>query len=199
MLYLFPFTCSAPEILKLDPLTAHPFLELAKGNTVVQCRSLANRRASNPEGFENSSCVLATRGFSTGKHYWEVIVGTKPKWRIGVVKGTVSRKGKMIRAPEAGAWLIGLKEGRFYEAFTSPSVTLPINSRPQRIGIFLNYEKGELIFYNADNPDELTPLYTFHAEFQGKLYPVLDVCWQERGTNPQPLILPFPERVVKTL
>ncbi|XP_077336736.1 E3 ubiquitin-protein ligase TRIM50 [Lithobates pipiens] len=188
-----------PEILKLDPLTAHPFLELAKGNTVVQCRSLANRRCSNPEGFENSSCVLATRGFSTGKHYWEVIVGTKPKWRIGVVKGTVSRKGKMIRAPEAGAWLIGLKEGRFYEAFTSPSVTLPINSHPQRIGIFLNYEKGELIFYNADNPNELIPLYTFHAEFQGKLYPVLDVCWQERGTNPQPLILPFPERVVKTL
>ncbi|XP_018412623.1 PREDICTED: E3 ubiquitin-protein ligase TRIM50 [Nanorana parkeri] len=187
-----------PEIVKLDPLTAHPLLELAKGDTVVQCRSPANRRGSNPEGFENSSCVLATRGFSTGKHYWEVIVGTKPKWRIGVVKGTVSRKGKMVRAPEAGAWLIGLKEGRFYEAFTSPNVTLPINCHPQRIGIFLNYEKGELTFYNADNPNELIPLYTFHAEFQGKLYPVLDVCWQERGTNPQPLILPLPERVVKT-
>nr|DBA34196.1 TPA: hypothetical protein GDO54_001778 [Pyxicephalus adspersus] len=188
-----------PEILKLDPLTAHPLLELAKGDTIVQCRSLAGRRGSNPEGFENSSCVLATRGFSTGKHYWEVIVGTKPKWRIGLVKGTVSRKGKMIRAPEAGAWLIGLKEGRIYEAFKSPSVTLPINSRPQRIGIFLNYERGQLTFFNADNPDELIPLYTFHAAFQGKLYPVLDVCWQERGTNPQPLILPSPERQVRTM
>lgn len=179
----------APEVLKLDPLTAHPLLELSRGNTVVQCKSPAGRRGSNPEGFENSSCVLATRGFSTGKHYWEVFVGTKQKWRIGVVKGTVSRKGKMIRSPEAGAWLIGLKEGR-YEAFTSPSVCLPIQTRPQRIGIFLIYEKGELIFYNADSPDELIPLYTFYAEFQGKLYPVLDVCWQERGTNPQPLILP---------
>ncbi|XP_075054291.1 E3 ubiquitin-protein ligase TRIM50 [Mixophyes fleayi] len=178
-----------PEILKLDPLTAHPLLELSKGDTVVQCRSPASRRGSNPEGFENSSCVLATRGFSTGKHYWEVAVGTKQKWRIGVVKSTVSRKGKMVRTPEAGAWLIGLKEGRFYEAFTSPSVSLPINSRPQHIGIFLNYEKGELTFYNSDNPEELIHLYTFHAEFQGKLYPVLDVCWQERGTNRQPLIL----------
>ncbi|CAJ0953077.1 unnamed protein product [Ranitomeya imitator] len=180
----------SPEVLKLDPLTAHPLLQLSRGDTVVQCKSPAGRRGSNPEGFENSSCVLATRGFSTGKHYWEVIVGTKQKWRIGVVKGTVSRKGKMIRTPEAGAWLIGLKEGRYYEAFTSPSVCLPIQTRPQRIGVFLNYEKGELMFYNADNPDELIPLYTFHAEFQGKLYPVLDVCWQERGTNPQPLILP---------
>ncbi|XP_068122457.1 E3 ubiquitin-protein ligase TRIM50 [Hyperolius riggenbachi] len=188
-----------PEVLKLDPLTAHTLLELRKGDTVVQCRSLSSRRSSNPEGFENSSCVLATRGFSTGKHYWEVIVGTKPKWRIGVVKGTVSRKGKMVRAPEAGAWLIGLKEGRLYEAFTSPSVVLPISSRPQRIGIFLNYEKGELTFYNADSPEELVPLYTFQAEFHGKLFPVLDVCWQERGTNPLPLALPAVQRVVHTM
>ncbi|KAG9485795.1 hypothetical protein GDO78_008728 [Eleutherodactylus coqui] len=180
----------SPEVLKLDPLTAHPLLQLSRGDTMVQCKSPGGRRGSTPEGFENSSCVLATRGFSTGKHYWEVIVGTKPKWRIGVVKGTVSRKGKMIRSPEAGAWLIGLKEGRYYEAFTSPNVSLPIQIRPQRIGIFLNYEKGELTFYNAESPDELIPLYTFQAEFQGKLYPVLDVCWQERGTNPQPLILP---------
>ncbi|KAM3934685.1 E3 ubiquitin-protein ligase TRIM50 isoform 2-T2 [Leptodactylus fuscus] len=179
-----------PEVLKLDPLTAHPLLQLSRGDTMVQCKSPAGRRGSNPEGFEHSSCVLATRGFSTGKHYWEVIVGTKQKWRIGVVKGTVSRKGKLIRSPEAGAWLIGLKEGRYYEAFTSPSVCLPIQTRPRCIGIFLNYEKGELTFYNADNSDELIPFYTFHAEFQGKLYPVLDVCWQERGTNPQPLILP---------
>ncbi|CAH2219738.1 E3 ubiquitin- ligase TRIM50 [Pelobates cultripes] len=180
----------SPEILRLDPLTAHPLLELSKGDTLVQCRSLASRRGSNPEGFGHSSCVLATRGFSTGKHYWEVIVGSKQKWRIGVVKGTVSRKGKLIRAPDAGAWLIGLKEGRFYEAFTSPSVSLPINTRPQRIGIFLDYEKGELTFYNADSPDELMQIYTFQTEFHGKLYPLFDVCWQDRGPNPLPIILP---------
>ncbi|KAM8977080.1 E3 ubiquitin-protein ligase TRIM50 [Pelodytes ibericus] len=180
----------SPEILKLDPLTAHPLLELSKGDTMVQCRLLGARRGSSPEVFGHSSCVLATRGFSTGKHYWEVIVGTKPKWRIGVVKGTVSRKGKLIRAPDAGAWLIGLKEGRFYEAFTSPSVSLPINTRPHCIGIFLDYEKGELSFYNADSTDDLLLLYTFQAEFQGKLYPLFDVCWQDRAPNPQPLILP---------
>uniref|UniRef100_A0A8C5LQ98 Tripartite motif containing 50 n=1 Tax=Leptobrachium leishanense TaxID=445787 RepID=A0A8C5LQ98_9ANUR len=179
-----------PELLKLDPLTAHPLLELSRGDTMVKRRSLASRRGSNPEGFDHSSCVLATRGFSTGKHYWEVIVGSKHKWRIGVVKGTVSRKGKLIRAPDAGAWLIGLREGRIYEAFTSPCVMLPINTWPQRVGIFLNYEKGELTFYNADSPEELIQLYTFQTEFHGKLYPVFDVCWQDKGPNPLPLILP---------
>ncbi|MEE6468923.1 hypothetical protein FKM82_008423 [Ascaphus truei] len=179
-----------PEILKLDPLTAHPLLELSKGDTMVQCRTLATRRGSNHEGLDYNNCVLATRGFSSGKHYWEVIVGAKQKWRIGLVKGTASRKGKMVRSPEAGVWLIGLKEGRFYEAFTSPRVSLPISTRPQRIGIFLYYERGELTFYNADSPEELIPLYSFQTEFQGKLYPLLDPCWQERGANPLPLILP---------
>ncbi|KAM4701876.1 E3 ubiquitin-protein ligase TRIM50 [Discoglossus pictus] len=180
----------SPDILKLDPLTINPLLELSKGDTMVQCRSLASRRGSNPEGFEFSNCVLTTRGFSSGKHFWEVIVGAKQKWRIGLVKGTVNRKGKMVRTPEAGVWLIGLKEGRLYEAFTSPRVSLPINTRPQRIGIFLNYEKGELTFYNADDRNELIHLYTFQTEFHGKLYPMLDPCWQERGANPLPLILP---------
>ncbi|XP_053562289.1 LOW QUALITY PROTEIN: E3 ubiquitin-protein ligase TRIM50 [Bombina bombina] len=181
-----------PEILKLDPLTAHPFIELSKGDTVVKCRAPTGRRGSNPEGFDSNSFVLTTRGFSSGKHYWEVIVGAKQKWRIGVIKGTSSRKGRLIRTPEAGAWLIGLKEGRLYEAFTSPRVTLPISTRPQRIGIFLNYEKGELTFYNADSPDELITLYTFQAEFQGTLYPLLDACWLERGVNLLPLMLPQP-------
>ncbi|XP_020657306.3 E3 ubiquitin-protein ligase TRIM50 [Pogona vitticeps] len=183
----------APEMLKLNPASAHPLLELSKGNTVVNCGLFFQRRGSNPERFDDSNCVAASKGFSWGKHYWEVIVGAKSRWRLGVMKATVSRKGKLPKSPEQGVWLIGLKEGKLYEAFASPRVALPLTTRPQRIGVFLHYEKGELTFYNADSPDELVPLYTFQAEFQGKLYPVLDMCWPERGANTLPLILPTPK------
>ena len=47
-----PLSPPAPESLKLDPATAHPLLELSKGNTVVQCGLLAQRRASQPERFD---------------------------------------------------------------------------------------------------------------------------------------------------
>ncbi|XP_042298422.1 LOW QUALITY PROTEIN: E3 ubiquitin-protein ligase TRIM50-like [Sceloporus undulatus] len=180
----------APETLKLDPESAHPMLELSKGNTVVRCGLLSQRRNSHPERFDYSTCVLASKGFSWGQHYWEVIVGGKSHWRLGVVKATASRKGKLGKSPEQGAWLIGLKEGKVYEAFASPRVALPLTSRPRRVGVFLHYERGEVAFFNADSPNELLPIYAFQAEFQGKLYPLLDVCWHERGTNALPMILP---------
>lgn len=181
----------APETLKLDPVTAHPLLELFKGDTVVQC-GLYQRRDSNPKRFNSSNCILTCKGFSCGQHYWEVIVGTRNHWRVGIIKGTVSRKGKLSKSPENGVWLIGLKEGKVYEAFNTPRATLPLTARPQRIGIYLHYEKGELTFYNADNPDELSPIYTFQAEFQGQLYPIVDLCWPERGPYSPPIILPVP-------
>ncbi|XP_061868549.1 E3 ubiquitin-protein ligase TRIM50 isoform X2 [Colius striatus] len=181
----------APETLKLDPVTAHPLLELFKGDTVVQC-GLYQRRDSNPQRFDSSNCILTCKGFSSGQHYWEVIVGTRNHWRVGIIKGTVSRKGKLSKSPEHGVWLIGLKEGKVYEAFSSPRAVLPLSARPQRIGVYLHYERGELSFYNADNPDELSPIYTFQAEFQGQLYPIVDLCWPERGPYSPPIILPAP-------
>lgn len=167
-------------MLKLDPVTAHPLLELFKGDTVVQC-GLYQRRDSNPKRFDSSSCILTCKGFSCGQHYWEVIVGTRNHWRVGIIKGTVSRKGKLSKSPENGVWLIGLKEGKVYEAFSTPRAILPLTARPQRIGIYLHYERGELTFYNADSPDELSPIYTFQAEFQGQLYPIVDLCWPSGG------------------
>ncbi|NXM35926.1 TRI50 ligase, partial [Oxyruncus cristatus] len=181
----------APEVLKLDPVTAHPLLELSKGDTVVQC-GLSQRRDSNPKRFNSSNCILTSKGFSCGRHYWEVIVGTRNHWRLGVIRGTVSRKGKLSKSPESGVWLIGLKDGKVYEAFSSPRVPLPLTAQPRRIGLFLHYERGELSFYNADSPDELSPIYTFQAEFQGQLYPIVDLCWPERGSYSVPIILPAP-------
>ncbi|XP_006971354.1 E3 ubiquitin-protein ligase TRIM50 [Peromyscus maniculatus bairdii] len=189
---LFRKVLPAPESLKLDPATAHPLLELSKGNTVVQCGLLAQRRASQPERFDYSTCVLASKGFSWGRHYWEVVVGSKSDWRLGVIKGTASRKGKLSKSPEHGVWLIGLKEGRVYEAFGCPRLPLPVAGHPHRIGVYLHYEHGELTFFDADRPDDLRILYTFQADFQGKLYPILDTCWHERGSNSLPMVLPPP-------
>ncbi|XP_063740200.1 E3 ubiquitin-protein ligase TRIM50 [Eleginops maclovinus] len=183
----------APELLRLDPQTAHPMLELHNGATAVSCGVLLRRLPDNPERFSYSYCVLANPGFSSGKHYWEVEVANKPKWRLGLIKGTANRKTKLGKSPESGVWLIGLKDG-VYEAFTSPRVVLPLSSPPRRLGLFLDYEGRVLTFYNSDSPDELGFIYSFRLEVQGKVYPLLDVCWHDRGHNKQPLVLPQPHR-----
>uniref|UniRef100_A0A3P8S1F0 Tripartite motif containing 50 n=1 Tax=Amphiprion percula TaxID=161767 RepID=A0A3P8S1F0_AMPPE len=178
----------APELLKLDPQTAHPMLELHHGNTMVVFGALLQKLPDNPERFTYSYCVLANRGFSSGKHYWEVEVGNKAKWRLGLIKGTTNRKAKLVKSPENGVWLIGLKDG-VYEAFTSPRVVLPVSTPPHRVGLFLDYEGGGLTIYNSDSPDELCFIYNFRLQVQGKVYPLLDVCWHDRGGNKQPLVL----------
>ncbi|XP_039637330.1 E3 ubiquitin-protein ligase TRIM50-like [Perca fluviatilis] len=183
----------APEQLKLDPQTAHPMLELRLGDTVVSCGALLRRLPDNPERFSISYCVLANRGFSSGKHYWEVEVGTKPKWRLGLIKGTTNRKAKLGKSPESGVWMIGLKDG-VYEAFLSPRVVLPLVCPPRRLALFLDYENRRLTFFNSDSPDELGFIYSFSLELQGKVFPLLDVCWHYRGDNKHPLVLPQPGR-----
>ncbi|KAM9339303.1 E3 ubiquitin-protein ligase TRIM50-like [Symphorus nematophorus] len=184
----------ALEPLRLDPQTAHPMLELHRGDTVVSCGALLRRLPDNPERFSYSYCVLANRGFSSGKHYWEVEVGNKPKWRLGLIKGTTNRKAKLVKTPESGVWLIGLKDG-VYEAFTSPRVILPVSCPPRRLGLFLDYEGRALTFYNVDSPEELVFIYSFRLDVQGKVCPLLDVCWHDRGNNKQPLVLPQPHPV----
>ncbi|KAA0702297.1 E3 ubiquitin-protein ligase TRIM50 [Triplophysa tibetana] len=158
-------TSKSPEHLKFDSLTAHPMLHLSKDSTKVECGVLLNRLPNNPERFSYSYCVLASRGFSSGKHYWK-------------------------SSPDNGVWLMGLREDRLYEAFTTPRVLLPLNTHPQRLGVFLDYESGQITFYNADSEDELGFIYSYQAELQGKVFPLFDVCWHERGANKLPLSLP---------
>lgn len=122
----------------------------------------------------------------------QVEVGNKPKWRLGLIKGTTNRKAKLVKNPESGAWLIGLKDG-VYEAFTSRRVVLPVLCPPRRVGLFLDYEGRALTFYNIDSPDELGFIYSFRLELQGKVFPLLDVCWHDRD-NKHSLVLPKPHR-----
>ncbi|KAG7233588.1 hypothetical protein INR49_006863 [Caranx melampygus] len=106
----------------------------------------------------------------------KVEVGNKPKWRLGLIRGTTSRKAKLVKSPESGVWLIGLKDG-VYEAFASPRVVLPVSVPPRRVGLFLDYEGGGLTFYNSDSSDELGFIYSFRLEVQGKSTP----CWTSAG------------------
>ncbi|XP_072098973.1 E3 ubiquitin-protein ligase TRIM50-like [Mobula birostris] len=178
-----------PEELKLDSSTAHPLLIITNGSTRVECGTYLKRLSLVQERFDYNTCILANKGFSSGKHYWQVIVNDKMRWRLGVVKGTTGRKGKLNKTPENGVWMIGVKEGKIYEAYQNPKIQLSILVRPQKIGVFLDYEGGRLSFYNVDNPDELSLIYVFDTVFQGKIYPIFDLCCVDRSNDTAPITL----------
>ncbi|XP_044837842.1 butyrophilin subfamily 2 member A1-like [Mauremys mutica] len=167
----------------LDPGTAHPNLVLSA--------DLKNVRHGNwdppnkSEGAEHDIWVLGTEGFTGGRHYWEVEVGGKIGWYLGVCRESVSRKGKVTLSPEHGYWVMWLRGGG-YQALTSPSTPLPVSIRPSRVGIFLDYEAGEVSFYNVTDRSRL---FSFTDTFSGTLRPYFSPSYSAGGTNAAPLII----------
>ncbi|XP_065421059.1 butyrophilin subfamily 1 member A1-like [Chrysemys picta bellii] len=169
----------------LDPDTAHPKLVLSEDRKRVRLGDKRQILPDKPERFDKYPCVLGTEGFTGGRRYWEVEVGDKPDWDLGVCRESVSRKGNVTYTPEDGYWVVWLEDGE-YEAFTSPRTPLPVSVRPSRVGIFLDYEAGEVSFYNVTDRSHL---FTFTGTFSGTLRPYFSPSLNAGGTNAAPLII----------
>ncbi|KAL6092225.1 hypothetical protein STEG23_026753, partial [Scotinomys teguina] len=124
----------------LDPDTAYPSLILSDNLRQVRYSYLQQDLPDNPERFNLFPCVLGSPCFIAGRHYWEVEVGDKAKWTIGVCEDSVCRKGGVTSAPQNGFWAVSLWYGKEYWALTSPMTALPLRTPLQRVGIFLDYD-----------------------------------------------------------
>ncbi|KAI5182280.1 E3 ubiquitin-protein ligase TRIM58 [Manis pentadactyla] len=158
--------------VKLDPSTAHPSLLLTADLRSVQDTELWRDVPNNAERFDTWPCVLGLQDFSSGRHYWEVVVGERAEWGLGVCRDTVSRKGETTPSPENGVWAVWLLKESEYMVLASPSVPLH-PERPRRVGIFLDYEAGEISFYNVTNGSYI---YTFSQLLSGLLRPYFFIC-----------------------
>ncbi|KAG8445769.1 hypothetical protein GDO86_010525 [Hymenochirus boettgeri] len=172
--------------MMLDPSTAHPNLILADGLTSVKYGDAKLTVPDNPKRFSQCILVLGAEGFDSGRHYWEVEVGDKTAWDVGMASESSNRKGKIKLNPKNGYWAIWLRNGNAYKALESPSKTLVLSSKPRKIGVYVDYEGGMISFYNGD---DMTPIYTFNATFTEKLYPYLSPFLHDSGRNAEPLRL----------
>ncbi|XP_041068300.1 E3 ubiquitin-protein ligase TRIM39-like [Carcharodon carcharias] len=167
----------SPALLTLDPQTAHPRLLLTDDDTQVK-RGEWKKVPEFPERFSFLLGVLATQGFTSGRHYWEVDVGDNGAWDVGAAKASVARKA----IPEDGVWAVGLWD-KEYTAFTNPRTALKLGSMvPKRVGVYLDYEGGQVSFYNAHN---MAHIYTFTETFTEAVYPYLST---ESRTDPLKLV-----------
>ncbi|XP_024075879.2 E3 ubiquitin-protein ligase TRIM39-like, partial [Terrapene carolina triunguis] len=170
----------------LDPDTANPKLVLSEDRKRVRHGDTRQDLHNNPERFDPCPCVLGTEGFAGGRRYWEVEVGDKTDWDLGVCRESVSRKGKVTLSPGNGYWAVTLRNGDKYSVSTSLWTPLPMSVRPSRVGIFLDYEAGEVSFYNVTDRSHL---FTFTGTFSGTLRPYFYPGLNAGGTNAAPLII----------
>ncbi|XP_038156431.1 putative leucine-rich repeat-containing protein DDB_G0290503 [Cyprinodon tularosa] len=170
------------ERVTWDPNTAHPRIVLSANNTEVYTTNRVRVR-NNPNRFDVTLGVLGATGYSSGRHYWEVYVAEKNCYHIGMASDAARRKGSLTFRPSYGYWTIVLNKQQELKAIDRRSHTLKVDRLPVTLGILLDYEKGQVSFYDATARSHL---YSFTGhDFTGNIYPFLNYCVEDiDNSNP---------------
>ncbi|XP_060944017.1 zinc finger protein RFP-like [Limanda limanda] len=177
--------------LTLDPDTAYHSLVISEDGkqVTVEDNIKKDKATNNPKRFNVCCEVLAKEGFTTGKFYFEVQVKGKIRWFVGVARESVDRKKGRVLSVENGFWCIGLFEGKYKTADSEPII---LKEELQKLGVFVDYNKGEVSFYNADSKSLIGCITG--CCFTEKLYPYFFPGRNFNGRNSAPLIItPVPQ------
>ncbi|XP_059571017.1 butyrophilin subfamily 1 member A1-like isoform X2 [Alligator mississippiensis] len=148
--------------LTLDADTAHPQLILSEDCKYVRRGDTQQDLPDNPGRYDTYHCVLGCEGFSSGRHCWGVKAADAGVWAMGVARDSMKRKGWISPTPEEGIWAI-FQCGGEYWALTSPNHTpLPLSQPPELIRVSLDYELGQVAFFDVGNQ---VPIFTFQTAF----------------------------------
>ncbi|XP_051729638.1 E3 ubiquitin-protein ligase TRIM39-like isoform X6 [Ctenopharyngodon idella] len=171
----------------LDPDTANPYLILSDDGKQVRDGDIRQKLPDKPERFDYCVDVLGKEGFSSGRFYFEVQVKEKTDWTLGVARESINRKGKITLRPSDGFWTVVLRNGNEYKACAGPDVSLCLRVKPQRVGVFVDYEEGLVSFYDVESSSHI---YSYTGQsFTDKLYPYFSPEPNNGGKNSTPLII----------
>ncbi|XP_073715853.1 E3 ubiquitin-protein ligase TRIM39-like [Misgurnus anguillicaudatus] len=171
----------------LDPDTAHPELILSKDRKQVRDGDIKHKLPDNPERFDKAVFVLGKEGFSSGRFYFEVQVKDKTKWDLGVARESINRKGRITATTRDGFWALTLRNEDEYSARVDPDVSLCLKLKPQKVGVFVDYEEGLVCFYDVESRSHI---YSFTVQtFTERLFPLFSPSLNDEGKNSAPLII----------
>ncbi|KAM5228327.1 pyrin [Ctenodactylus gundi] len=173
--------------VNLDPATAHPNLIISEDMKSVRLGNTSDKVPDSPERFDSCIFTLGSPQFFSGCHYWEVEVGDKTAWVLGVCKASTGRKGSVTLTPENGYWVVMLMRTSEYQASTVPPTRLRIKESPRRVGIFLDWKTGRISFYNVAARSHI---YTFTSvSSSGPLQPIFSPGTHDGRKNMGPLTI----------
>lgn len=172
----------------LDPATAHPLLVISGDRKQVRYAmgsGWSEYQILDPKMFTEHLAVLGHRSFSSSKFYFEVFVGEKTEWCLGVAAASIPRRGPLFRNPHSGLWVLWFLVNKF-ESFGVPNVPVHLG-KVEKVGVFVDYDRGQVSFYDVQTA---TLIHSFtECFFTEELYPYFNPCDNEYGSNLDPMII----------
>ncbi|XP_056117735.1 butyrophilin subfamily 1 member A1-like [Rhinichthys klamathensis goyatoka] len=170
----------------LDADSAHRRLIVSDDGKQVRDEISRNAVDDGKHRFDEYLGVLGKDGSSSGSFYFEVQVKDQTWWDLGVARESIKRSGRLGLRPDVGYWTVRRRDTRYW-ALESPSVSLSLRVELQRIGVFVDYEKGLVSFYEVES---MSHIYSYTSQsFNEKLFLFVGLGYQWEYVNSTPLII----------
>ncbi|XP_006834576.1 PREDICTED: probable E3 ubiquitin-protein ligase TRIML2 [Chrysochloris asiatica] len=168
--------------ITLDPETAHPCLVVSEDLRSVRFGNGHQNVPGNPWNFDFSATVLGMESFTSGRHYWVVDVENATNWQLGIYMNSASRRSDIPNTCGDKILLTRSMMGTDSTLWIFPHLKRVFcREQIRKVGIFLDYEYGELAFYNVTQRALIYSLscLTFH----GTIRPIFSFCITNEGMN----------------
>ncbi|MEQ2260805.1 hypothetical protein XENORESO_001679 [Xenotaenia resolanae] len=154
-----------------------------KHNQLVMIKGskLRDAHVKFPDG-DRVTCLTAVRGkpgFSSGQHYWEVSlarenVDLKKSWWVGVTdRQEIPNDESLPPTIKNGFWFLSScpNQEHTVQFSTEPKTIIYVQSKPKKLGVYLDFDNEELSFYNVEGKCLIGSLA---AKFTGELFPLFN-------------------------
>ncbi|KAM4035356.1 E3 ubiquitin/ISG15 ligase TRIM25-like [Anomaloglossus baeobatrachus] len=169
------FYVQDPADILLDVNTAHNKLVISDDLKTATCTGIRQNRPETAERFQDYQ-VMSRRGFTSGRHYWDVEISGSHWWKVGMCYPSIDRRGGQQYIGNNKSWCLyrALRYNNQYVVIhDSKVILLPHQISSDRVRVCLDYEAGQLSFYELCDP--IRHLHTFTAAFSEPLHAVLYV------------------------
>ncbi|XP_069619147.1 E3 ubiquitin/ISG15 ligase TRIM25-like [Ranitomeya imitator] len=170
------FHVQDPADILLDVNTADNNLRISDDLKTATWTEIRQNRPETAERFLYPQVMSGTR-FTSGRHYWDVDIRRSGDWSVGMCYPSIDRRGLQSYIGDNNkSWCLykGLAyNNQFSVIHDSKVIRLPHQISSDRFRICLDYEAGQLSFYELCDP--IRHLHTFTAAFSEPLHAALFV------------------------
>ncbi|KAM6957514.1 tripartite motif-containing protein 16-like protein [Aplochiton taeniatus] len=173
--------------LSFNPDTTHRFIRLTDDNRKVTNTSpWQHSYPDSPARFEHWRQVMTSESLYMGRHYIEVEMSGEGA-HVGVTCKTIDRKSEQSSGCITGndfSWCLGRESRGFSVWHDEVETPLGVTSLT-RVGIYIDFTKGSIRFYNVTG--SVTLLYKYKAVSMEPLYAA---AWLSKKDNTVFLVSP---------